>query len=81
MMTPIEEMTIEDKVSKAILLKDTPSFFIQYFEHLPYFDTHKACFEYFNTIHLSVFGSEKYSSYDSFKKCLYRDGKKYLKNK
>lgn len=80
-MTPLERLTIEQKIEIALQLKDTASFFRKYFELLPKFKTQKECFEYLNDIHLIVFETEKYSHYDSFRQCMHRDGQKYLKSK
>lgn len=72
---PINELTHTEKIDIAIKLKDTNSFFKSYFNFLPYFKTYKECFEYLNEIHLDIFGNEKYSSYNSFQTCMYRDHK------
>ncbi len=70
---PLDQLSHTEKVTIAIKLKDTNSFFTAYFNYLPYFGTYRECFEYLNEIHLDIFGSEKYSSFDSFRVCMYRD--------
>lgn len=78
---PYENMTTEDKLAVALTIKSPSAFFVSYFKLLPYFTTMKACFNYLNDIHCDVYDTPKYSSFQSFRNCMYRDGQKYLKNK
>ncbi len=79
--TPVDQLTRDECVDLAITIKDTASFFSVYFENLPFFNTQKECFEYYNAIYLEVYSVEKYSSFQSFRNCMYRDGRNYLKSK
>lgn len=78
-MIPVKQLTKNQKIEIGIELRDTPSFFKKYFEILPFFDSGRECFDYLNEIYIYVFKTTKYSSYNSFRQCLYRDGKNYLK--
>ena len=80
-MIPVTQLTTAQKIKIALQLRDTASFFVKYYELLPNFNTHKECYEYLNTIHIEIFETVKYNSYQSFRNCMYRDAKKYLKNK
>lgn len=80
-MTPIKQLTKDQKIKIAIELRDNSTFFKKYFEFLPFFNSGRLCFEYLNTIYIEVFKINKYSSFDSFRQCMYRSRKNYLKNK
>jgi len=80
-MLPLKQLTDKQKIKIAINLRDSSSFFKTYFEFLPFFESRRKCFEYLNSIFLEIFKTTKYSNYNSFRQCMYRDAKKYLKNK
>lgn len=80
-MIPYKDLTYQQKVKIALKLKDTASFFVAYFELLPEFGSHRTAFEYLNNIYLDIYEVEKYSSFDSFRQVMYRDGKNYLKKR
>jgi len=44
------------------------TFFLFYFDMLPNFKTQTECFDAVNLLHYNLFGEEKYSSYDSFRR-------------
>jgi len=80
-MIPINQLTTGQKIDIALQLRDTASFFVKYYELLPKFKTQKECYDYLNAIHIEIFETEKYNSFNSFQACMYRDAKKYLKNR
>ena len=77
-MTPIKQLTKDQKIKIAIELRDNSTFFKKYFEFLPFFNSGRLCFEYLNTIYIEVFKITKYSNYNRFRQCMYRDAKKHL---
>jgi hypothetical protein len=77
----IENLTTPQKTVIALKLKSTASFFRQYFEYLPKFETQKACFIFLNDIYFDVYGEDKYSGFQSFRNVMYRDRDNYLKTK
>lgn len=77
----VNNLTPAQKTTIALKLKDTASFFRTYFDYLPHFQTKKDTFYFLNQVHEDIYGASKYSSYESFKNCLSRDAKNYLKTK
>ena len=64
----LEQQTDAKKYILAQKLGTRKGFFLFYFDQLPKFNTQTDCFNAVNMLHYEIFGEEKYSSYDSFRR-------------
>lgn len=63
----LSDLDIYQKYELSKLLSVNHKFFQTYFNNLPYSKTQIDCFNKLNDLHIDIFGTEKYSSYNSFR--------------
>ena len=65
-MSDVNTLLMENKLLRKIGTRQ--GFFQYYFERLPFHNTQTECFNEVNDLYLTLFGEERYSDFDSFKK-------------
>lgn len=57
-------------------LHNAQGFCLYYFDQIPNFKTYKEAFDYVNGLYRELFGSDRYSSYETFRATQYQKKKR-----